>query len=31
VIDGIHEDLNRIRAKPVVENLEADGTDELNI
>jgi hypothetical protein len=31
VLDGIHEDLNRVRQKPHVENVVGDGTNDVTI
>ena len=27
LLDGIHEDLNKIRTKPILDALESDGTN----
>ena len=27
MLDGIHEDLNKILSKPTIESLESDGTN----
>ena len=29
LLDGIHEDLNRIKSKPVIDNVEGDGTNDV--
>lgn len=31
LLDGIHEDLNRVKKKPTVTSLESDGKNDLEV